>query len=170
MRYLILFVALGLVSGCAATYEQKVLMAPIAKLQKDKSILIATPSNGSHGSKEYPDSGKSTALVFRSAFGRYSNNIAVSAECMNFDCLKSKQFSSADYFVVPEILQWEDRNTEWSGIKDKLEIKVTVYDARHGKELSTTIISGKSKWMTSGGDHPQDLLPEPIGQYVESLY
>ncbi|WP_254924651.1 DUF4823 domain-containing protein [Aeromonas sp. A35_P] len=29
---------------------------------------------------------------------------------------------------------------------------------------------GKSKWATFGGDHPQDLLPEPTEKYVNSLY
>ena len=71
---------------------------------------------------------------------------------------------------MPEILHWEDRNTEWSGIKDKIEIKLVVYDAATGNELASTIIAGKIKWATFGGDHPQDLLPEPLKRYVESLY
>jgi hypothetical protein len=85
------------------------------------------------------------------------------------ECLKN-QSTSVDYFVVPEILHWEDRNTEWSGKKDTLEIKLSVFDAADGTTLATTIISGKSKWATFGGDHPQDLLPEPVNRYVETLY
>lgn len=170
MRYLTLVMAIWLVSGCASTYQQEDLTTPTAKLQRGKSILIATPGNGSYEGKEYAGSGKTTALAIQSAFARYSNNNTVSAECKDLTCLKNIQSISVDYFVVPEILHWEDRNTEWSGIKDKLEIKVAVYDAKDGRELATTIIDGKSKWMTFGGDHPQDLLPEPIGKYVESLY
>jgi Domain of unknown function (DUF4823) len=170
MRYVTLFVAFSIVSGCASTYEETLLTAPTQKLQSGKSILIATPRNGFYESKEYPASGRTTALAIHAAFSRYANNIVVSAECSDLDCLKSSQSASADYYVVPEILHWEDRNTEWSGIKDKLEIKVAVYDATNGTELSNTIISGKSKWMTFGGDHPQDLLPEPLKKYVESLY
>ena len=170
MRYIVLLVTIFFASGCASTYKQTDLNAPTQKLERGKSILIATPSNGSYDGKEYTGSGQSTALAVRSAFARHSNNITVFAECSNLQCLKSSSAPSVDYYVVPEILHWEDRNTEWSGIKDKLEIKVSIYDATDGTELSTTIISGKSKWVTFGGDHPQDLLPEPLGKYVDSLY
>lgn len=170
MRYLTLLIAISFASACTSTYVQDDLRAPTERLQSGRSILIATPSNGFFASKEYPASGRTTALAVQSAFARYSNNIAVSAECRDLDCLKSSQSTPVDYYVVPEILHWEDRATEWSGIKDKLEIKVAVYDATDGTELSATTISGKSKWATFGGDHPQDLLPEPLGRYVDSLY
>jgi len=159
-----------LIWGCASTYEQTSLTEPTQKLQSGRSILIATPSNGFYETKEYSGSGRATALAVRNAFARHSNNIVVSAECDNLDCLRNSDSASFDYYVVPEILHWEDRNTEWSGKKDKLEVKVAVYDATENTALSTTIISGKSKWATFGGDHPQDLLPEPIGEYVDSLF
>lgn len=170
MRYLTLLVTIFFASGCASTYVQDDLKTPVEKLQSGESILIATPSNGSFETKVYTTSGHTTALAVQSAFARYSNDITVSAECNNLDCLKSSQATPVGYYVVPEILHWEDRNTEWSGKKDRLEIKLAVYDATDGTELSVTVISGKSKWATFGGDHPQDLLPEPLGRYVESLY
>lgn len=68
------------------------------------------------------------------------------------------------------ILHWEDRATEWSGKKDKIEIKLSIYGAEGNQEIAGTIIGGKSKWATFGGDHPQDLLPEPIQAYVDTLY
>ena len=170
MRFLTIFVAIYLVSGCASTYEQTALTAPAQKLQSGKSILIAMPSNGFYETKEYSGSGRATALAVRTAFARHTNDITVSDKCKDLDCLIVSYSTPVGYYVVPEILHWEDRNTEWSGKKDKLEIKVAIYDATDGSELSTSIISGKSKWATFGGDHPQDLLPEPIGEYVDSLY
>jgi hypothetical protein len=71
---------------------------------------------------------------------------------------------------VPEILSWEDRATEWSGIPDSIEIKLSLYDGASGQELSSVVITGKSKWATLGGDHPQDLLAAPFRKFVESLY
>jgi hypothetical protein len=44
-----------------------------------------------------------------------------------------------------------------------------VHDAS-GKEIASVVLSGKSRWATFGGDHPEDLLPEPVGQYVATLY
>jgi hypothetical protein len=86
------------------------------------------------------------------------------------ECLKIIQTDKYGYFVAPEILHWGDRATEWSGIPDKIEIKISVYDAQFETELASSVVNGKSKWATFGGDHPQDLLPEPVNQYVESLY
>jgi len=75
-----------------------------------------------------------------------------------------------EYYIQSEILHWEDRATEWSGLPDRIEIKISVYDTHSGAELASSILSARSKWATFGGDHPQDLLPEPVKQYVESLY
>lgn len=170
MRFATLLITATLITGCASTYKQNVVTVPISKLQQGKPVLIATPNNGSYNGKEYANSGNTTAQAVRSAFARHTNNTVVSDQCKDLNCLKNSKASSASYLVVPEILHWEDRNTEWSGKKDRLEIKITIYDSGDGKELSTTIITGSSKWMTFGGDHPQDLLPEPIGQYIDSLY
>jgi hypothetical protein len=169
MRYLTSLLAISLICGCASTYEQVDVTAPSAKLVQGKSIMIATPSDGSYETNVYSRSGSMTAAAVNAAFARYSDKISVSTECQDIECLRNLP-TSVDYFVVPEILHWEDRNTEWSGKKDKLEIKLSVFNAADGTALATTVISGKSKWATFGGDHPQDLLPEPLNKYVESLY
>ncbi|ELW8199044.1 DUF4823 domain-containing protein, partial [Yersinia enterocolitica] len=67
-------------------------------------------------------------------------------------------------------LHWEDRATEWSGKPDIIAIKITVYNAASDNIISSTIINGKSKWATFGGDHPQDLLAKPVSEYISSLY
>ena len=170
MRIAIFVVIATLISGCASTYKQSNLTEPAAKLLKGKSVVIATPTNGSYGNTEYSASGKMTALAVRAAFARFSNATTVSTNCRDLDCLKGNESSKFDYYAIPEILHWEDRATEWSGLPDKIEIKLSLYEAQSWKELATTIISGKSKWATFGGDHPQDLLPEPLNKYVESLY
>jgi hypothetical protein len=170
MKKLLIPLIIVLMSGCTSTYKQEAIVKSTAKLVNGKSILISVPSNGSYEGKEYSGSGASTSQATYSAFARHSSKISIVETCKTADCLKSKSNISADYYVVPEILHWEDRNTEWSGIKDKMEVKITVYNAADMSELCSSIISGKSKWATFGGDHPQDLLPEPLKNYVESLY
>jgi hypothetical protein len=159
---------LALVAGCVSTYQQKTLTAPAGKLAATGTVAIATPEDGSYNGKPYPGSGAATAQALRSAFARYSNGIRVSSQCRDVACLRAE--AQADAYVVPQILHWEDRNTEWSGKKDKIEIKITVYDGKSGSELSNQLISGKSKWATFGGDHPQDLLQDPLDAYVATLY
>jgi hypothetical protein len=169
----LIFIA-GLVSACSATYKQYVLEEPSTKLVKGNSVLIATPADRWYGKIEYSGSGRMTALATRAAFARFSNNISISAECKDLACLRKSASGPFDYYVIPVILHWEDRATEWSRLPDKIEVKIEVkimvYDGGTRKELASTLIAGESKWATFGGDHPQDLLPEPLNSYVESLY
>lgn len=167
MRIFSVCICLTLLSGCASTYKHSTLAEPSTKLVRGKTVLIATPANGFYESKEYQNSGKMTAFAVRAAFARFASSTTISPDCKALSCLERNP--SHDYYAVPEILHWEDRATEWSGIPDRMEVKISIFDT-NGKEVASAIISGKSKWATFGGDHPQDLLPEPMNKYVESLY
>jgi hypothetical protein len=167
-------VALGgalslLLVGCASTYTRQTVTASQLKLAATGSVLVAIPHNGAYGDESYPASGSQTAAAVRSSFARFTDNVRLAdGGCSEIRCLTADPMTS-DYYVVPQILHWEDRATEWSGKKDKIEVKITVY-GRDGIPIASQIISGKSKWATFGGDHPQDLLAEPINDYVQSLY
>ena len=169
MRIAFTFAFIALLSGCASTYKSIPLSEPSGQLEKGKSVLIATPDDGFYETKHYQGSGRMTALAVQAAFAPFASSTEISSECKDVSCLQRTQGQGHDYHVIPEILHWEDRNTEWSGKSDRLEVKISVFDA-NGKEVASSIISGKSKWATFGGDHPQDLLAEPVNQYVESLF
>lgn len=160
-------ICIALLSGCASTFEYRTLAEPSAKLIRGKTVIIATPANGFFGNTVYQNSGNMTASAVRSAFARFASSTVILPDCKDISCLERQP--SHDYYVVPEILHWEDRATEWSGIPDRIEVKITVFDTNK-KEVASTILSGKSKWATFGGDHPQDLLPEPLRKFVDSLY
>lgn len=170
MRRLFILALATLLSACASTYKQDVIATPSAKLERGKAVLVATPKNGFYEKDEYPASGRQTAVVTQAAFARFSNQVTVSPACSALACLQAEGGQRYAYFVVPEIFHWEDRATEWSGKPDRIEVKLVIFDAQNAKEVASTIISGKSKWATFGGDRPQDLLPEPIKLYVDSLY
>jgi len=155
--------------GCTATYQREVISTPAVVLERGKAVLIGTPKNGSYESKEYVSSGSQTANAVKAAFARYSNDVAIS-RCPDRDCLLAEAGSKYAYLIVPEILHWEDRNTEWSGKPDRLEIKLIVIDALNRADIASVVLNGKSKWATFGGDHPEDLLPEPVSDYVATLY
>lgn len=170
MRIISLVIFAAMISGCSATYKQNIVIEPTVKLVRGKSIVISIPSNGFYESKEYAASGRMTALAVRAAFARFTSSVTVVPDCKDFVCLRKDQSVIYDYYVIPEILHWEDRATEWSGIPDRIEVKVSIYDGQSAKELASTVISGKSKWATFGGDHPQDLIPEPLNKYIDTLY
>lgn len=170
MRSLLILLLSAILSACASTFKHEVLSAPSTKLERGRAIVVATPKNGFYEHDEYKSSGRQTAAATQAAFARFSNQVTVSSTCADLPCLQAESTPRSGYLVVPQILHWEDRATEWSGKPDRIEVKVIIFDAQSAKEVASTIISGKSKWATFGGDHPQDLLPEPLKSYVESLY
>lgn len=157
-----------LLSGCAATYNHQVLKEAEAKLERGKGVFISAPKNGWYGKTEYKNSGKMTGNAIKAAFSKFSNNVFISDVCTGLECLRIVPSEVYAYYVEPEILHWEDRATEWSGIPDKIEIKISIYDSRLNA-VTAVVISGRSQWGTFGGDHPQDLLHDPVNSYVQGL-
>ena len=168
MQKVLVVVASILATGCTAKYAQTDVSTNPGKLDRQAAVTIATPADGRYEAKTYQASGEMTAAAVRSAFSQYSDNVAVLESCQNIDCLR--QQGKPGYYVVPEILHWEDRATEWSGIPDKIQVKLSIYGHEGEGPLASTLIAGKSKWATFGGDHPQDLLHKPISEYVKAQY
>jgi len=154
-------------AGCTSTYKMDVLKSPAGKLQRNHAVVIQVPQNGSYGETVYQRSGQMTADALKAEFLRYSQGVDLVPSGK-----KRADYSGmkASYYVQPNILQWEERATEWSGRRDKIKIKVDVYDTGTMSQQSSVIFSGRSKWATFGGDHPQDLLPKPIQDYLKTLY
>ena len=168
-KLLYLFLAI-LVTGCASTYKYKESQSIETKLDRSKGVLISTPEDGWYGNTQYRNSGRMTAIAVRRAFSKYASTVDLVNTCHGDDCLDSIDTEKYGYYVKPEILHWEERATEWSGKPDRIEIQLVIYDSVTKKELTKSSYTGKSKWATFGGDHPQDLLPEPTFQYVSSMY
>jgi hypothetical protein len=156
--------------GCASSYTYERAQLNNAPLDRSQGVLISTPENGWYGGQEFQVSGATTARAVRAAFARYANLVDVVTDCHGVACLHSINSTRYGYYVDPTIVHWEERATEWSGKSDKIEIRLVIYDTSTKQELATGSYSGKSKWVTLGGDHPQDLLPEPTANFVRSLY
>ncbi|MCC4834970.1 DUF4823 domain-containing protein [Shewanella sp. 10N.7] len=170
-RNLVMFgTALIFLSGCSSSYKHNEFQSPEVKLDRSVAVLISTPENGWYDQTEYRNSGRMTANAVRSAFSKSASKVTITTDCKGQECLESIDPNTYGYFVQPIILHWEDRATEWSGKSDKVEIQIITYDSKSKKEIGNTTYTGKSKWLTFGGDHPQDLLEEPTHKYVESLY
>lgn len=171
MKSLLLFSsAILLLTGCSAKYNTNNIQKNTELLIKDTPVVIAKPADGAYETHNYAGSGNATATAVKAAFLQHSDNVSIFTDCEDTACLKRNHPINRGYYVIPQILHWEDRATEWSGIPDKIEVKITIYNAESNARVASTIISGKSKWATFGGDHPQDLLPEPVNAYISSLY
>jgi hypothetical protein len=157
-------------AGCVSAYHHTDARNAESPLDQEKSVIISVPEDGRYGGDVYRSSGEMTAEAVKSAFSRYSSDVEITDEYKTIDSIRSKLLGRYAYYVEPSILHWEERATEWSGKPDRIEIQIQVYDVVSGLEIFRRIYSGKSKWATFGGDHPQDLLPEPTQKFVDLLY
>ena len=119
----------------------------------------------------YYGSGKKLANATLFAFSAHLKNIVIGDKLEDSkQALTTANNSGYTYLIYPEIIHWEDRATEWSGKRDRVIVKVTLSDVATGETIDSGILKGTSKWGTFGGDHPEDLLAEPLKNYASSLF
>jgi hypothetical protein len=162
----------AMLTACKSTYSEKNTTQEAPPILRTTSrIYIAIPFDSSFKEKVAQGSGKATGQVFFAAFSRYirSTYISRAPESLN-EALDSARRMNAEYLVYPEIRKWEDRATEWTGRRDRLELKVDLIDLSTSRVAFSREISVTGKWMTDGGDSPNDLLTEPAEQFVNALF
>ena len=141
------------------------------KIPKTAGVYVVTPHNGNYGDQIYEGSGSAVASAFDSAFSHFADNVVVGPYCdSTTSAVDAAKAHHCSFVVIPKIAHWEDRATEWSGKRDKMELFVRILNVADESEVRSVEITGKSRWLTFGGDHPQDLLADPIQDLVESLY
>lgn len=169
---LVAIAALAL-AGCADSHQltRNAHLASSTQFAPDDAFFIAISRDGSYQNKPYPRSGTITSQLLQNAFSQHARTVRMDNRYQPLDkLLQSLPPEKYRYLVYPTILEWEDRATEWSGIPDKVAVRVEIIQLADGQTVDTTIIRGKSGIATFGGDHPQDLLPRPLGDYVKSLF
>ena len=160
-------------SGCQHTYMEIPVagVAARSKLRTDSIVLVAIPADGRFKNQFASNSGQITAVALRDAFAKFVKRAYVGRKVQSFaDGLETARTNNCTYFIFPTILRWENHATEFSGRRDLVEIKIEVAASDTGEILHATILRGRSRWFSDGGDMPQDLLEEPVRNYVTSLF
>jgi hypothetical protein len=161
-----------LASGCTDTYQ---LVRPAGwstpRITTVDSVYVAVPEDGSYESRAYIGSGLTTSQIIGSAFARRARSVTVGRAPESREAaVEHAATNGVRYVVLPTILHWEDRATEWSGIPDEVAVRIDVLDVASRAILGTVTVEGTSGLATFGGDHPEELLPEPVEEFVTSLY
>lgn len=167
-KKILYFISIGIIlSSCTSTYNKFDNSPNGVNLAVNSRIIISTPKDGYYGTEIYYNSGLMTRdSIFREVL-KFSDDVKTLDDCNSFLTCDEK---NADYFIEPKILHWEDRNTEWSMKPDKITVHITIYNIQSGTKISEYQFSGQSKIFTFGGDHPQDLLYEPISEYISRIF
>jgi hypothetical protein len=159
--------------GCQNTYKQDIaeVKPQFAPMTSKTHVYVAMPEDALDKKESVPASGKRTALAIQEAFLRHSKfvTLATIPETLA-DSIAHARRIGADFVAFPSILEWRDRPTEWTGVRDRLKLQIDIVEATSGDVVRTTKIEGVSRWMTDGGDAPQDLLADPVDKFVRSLF
>ena len=171
MKNFIIIFTIAMLISCADTTELVKGGNDAFKLHPENSIFVSVPSDGSYGGRVYAGSGRNLSQIVYSSFSKYSQNIQAGNQVQTYEeAITFSKMKHYQFLIMPSILAWEDRATEWSGRPDQVSVKIAIIHVDSGTTMGSVIINGKSGMATLGGDHPQDLLPEPIGEYAESMF
>lgn len=172
MRIIVSFLLFTLL-GCVHTYEVQPSSpsGQASRIANESSILVGVSRDGRFGSRVYAGSGEMTTQAIVAAISAHVRVVRSASDVLSLEeNLVVARAEKLQYLIYPRILHWEDRATEWSRIPDRVSVRLDLAKVSTGEIVNSTTISGKSRWATFGGDHPQELLPEPLRRYAESLF
>jgi hypothetical protein len=171
LKLIVPLISAAVLCSCKSTSVTSARYDPQAHLPPNAKLFLAIPADGQYSGREYVGSGQAVTATFEQALAAHTPHIIIGPTQADPEAVVAKaRETNCAFAVLPRITRWEDRATEWSGKRDKMEIAVRVIDTANGKTLRAATITGKSSWFTFGGDHPQDLLREPIDEFVRSLF
>lgn len=163
---------IALATGCQST-ERTVTSNAVerARLEPRGPVYVAIPSDAFFKNNVMIDSGTNTASVVVKAFSRYVKPVYLGRRMETVpEAMSTARRAKCTYLVYPTVLRWEERTTEYSGIRDQVEVKIEVLSVDTADLLHATVISGKGKWLTSGGETPKDILLEPLTKYAATVF
>lgn len=170
MKTTLLLLSIGIFTGCANSYEANAVKSPTAKISAESKFYITQPKDGVYGSTNYAGSGSMTSSAISTELSKKGSEVVVADSVETFDVAKEKASSvDADYLFYTKILHWEDRATEWSLLSDKITMSYVIYGASTGQKIASTTTSATSGIATLGGDHPQDLLPKTVQDFLNAV-
>ena len=162
-----------LLLGCVHTYEMHSRGGdtPEIRLPREASFFVGLPADGRFGTEVYAGSGLMTTQAVVAALSAHVRIVrAAKVPASIEENLATARSKHLQYLVQPTILHWEERATEWSGKSDRISVRLELIAVSSEETLDSTVLSGKSKWATLGGDHPQELLPEPLSRYANAIF
>lgn len=172
IRFCVSLLLLIFIGGCASTGPQHEMLITLdmanSLIPQDK-IAVSVPKDGKYETKIYAGSGMKTSEAALRELEKYSNDVKI-IDCAPSECSDVAGDAGFAYLVKINILHWEDRQTSWSGRRDRLTLEFNVIDVKENRTISSAILTGTGTWMTLGGEHVEDELSDTLEAYVASLF
>ena len=157
-------------TACVSKYKTDSFTPLAQPLSKSGSACVMLARDGAYGARTYPGSGHTVSRLLHNAILAHMSKaeLATRVESLSVAISVARK-GGMNYVFEPVILNWEDRATAWSGRPDRITIRIGIWDAVTGRQLSSSHERASSKWATFGGDHPQDLVPHVVETFASRV-
>ncbi len=161
-------------SGCRSAYpsaqtKNDSKIPPVFELRT--RVYIATPPDAVYKNETVARSSKHTKEALWDAFRLFTklSFVGKTQETLE-EALEHARKTRSEFLIFPLILSWEDHRTEWTFIRDRLDIRLEIYDVNTGNRVYSSEVKSRGGWMSDGEDTPEMLLQKPCEQFVRSVY
>ena len=168
MKSIVIVCLLLTLSACTANYQ--IIRHDHVPLATTDTYYVATPANGRYNEIRYDNSGEMTRDILISGLVKRGIRATGGLSGTKDAAMADAKTQQCNRLVYSTILHWEDRATEWSGIRDKAKVAIDIIDTESGKTLDNTVLDLTGTWWTLGGLHPQDLVEEASEDYFNQLF
>ncbi len=173
MKHIACLLMALLLVGCATANIERLSQSQDkgTVLQGGERVFVALPEDGVFEGHHYTDSGKYVQQYFYDSLLRYADTVINAVKVLPLEEAKAEaKRQNAEILIYPGIVHWEDRNTMWSGLRDKVRINVIVYSLADNKTLDKTSLYATNAWFTFVHARPENRLRTIIPPYVKALY
>ena len=170
----ILVLAVLMLSGCAELLQVTPYVDPSGGVvfTPETRIRVEIANDGAYGKIVYTGSGQILSQMIYNSLSKRLRWASMARKYEDLDSLLDKTDpSEVRYIVYPTILHWEDRNTPWSRLLDRVNVRIEIIDVELRKTVNSVNIEATNRWLIFVvNDPPEVLLQKPVEDYVASLF
>ncbi|HEY2774679.1 MAG TPA: DUF4823 domain-containing protein [Candidatus Binatia bacterium] len=171
MRAAYIALAFLAATGCGAYNVTRSPVAPgaIAASATDR-IRVMEATDGSLEGHVYGGSGRNLAArVVQALQGNFVDVALVSTSNLS-EALGLSRADHARYLIVPTILGWEDRNSKWSMMPDRVSVQLALRDVATDTTVNAISYQAQSRrQFINGNPPPEALLNKNFDRAVREL-
>ncbi len=169
LTFLLVFILLFL-NACAYTQHS---LSPIntqtASPSSSDAFCVMVATDGAYGGEIYAGSGRTVSNRILYVI-RQRHPITQLVETIDEDqAIHLCAAKGANYILSPLILHWEDRATNWSGMRDHIKIEIRLIKVAPKIFVRSAIFEARNSWFTFVNDDPSELIDESFDQVIANL-
>jgi Domain of unknown function (DUF4823) len=137
-------------------------------------VCVATAVDGRHETRVYAGSGQKVTRRTAHALREHHADVVIIGTSDLQRLAEECRSQEGRFVVVPEILEWEDRASGWSGRPDRVEVQLTLHDVASASAVRSVSVTVQTNFWSSafgewGNRPPEALLSEEFDRAAVGL-